>query len=252
MPSSSEEEDSPERAKKMSAGKSKLRVVDLTEDKETYGFRVPTAVQAAQLQAIANHNQSLPPKKKMKDSITEFSAVNVHAKYMVLRDHKKNEANYIVKYNNIGLIDDCNSSYGVRSSADMYSLTSKARELQQRSSKLKTSMLRTNIATLRTNYGGLIGNVPSKNEKVHNPFQGMTKAMLSSPASAMSLSVYNRPEQLARPNTANVNILSGIKGLEPIEVNEEGQPIIREEVKSRMPDFQVPQGCEMLVRTGTE
>ena len=37
----------------------------------------------------------------------EISAVNVHAKYMVLRDHKKNEANYIVKYNNVGLIDDC-------------------------------------------------------------------------------------------------------------------------------------------------
>jgi hypothetical protein len=87
-------------------------------------------VQAKQLQAIFDHNEKLPPKKKAKESVQEISAVNVHAKYMVLRDHKKNEANYIVKYNNIGLIDDCNGSNpDVRASASSFSLTNKAREL---------------------------------------------------------------------------------------------------------------------------
>lgn len=62
--------------------------------------------------------------------------MNVHAKYMVLRDHKKNEANYIVKYNNVGLIDDCNSLFPdqARNSASAFTLTAKAREIQKRSS----------------------------------------------------------------------------------------------------------------------
>lgn len=44
--SSSDEETSPDRAKKMSVGKPKLKVVDLTDDAETYGFRASTAIQA--------------------------------------------------------------------------------------------------------------------------------------------------------------------------------------------------------------
>lgn len=44
MPSSEDEETSPDRAKKMSAGKPKLQVVDLTEDGEAYGYRPSTAV----------------------------------------------------------------------------------------------------------------------------------------------------------------------------------------------------------------
>ena len=98
-------------------------------------------------------------------------------------------------------------------------------------------MLRTSISTLRTNYGGLIGATPSKKENIANPFQGLNKDNLASPGSAMSLSVYNRPEQLARPSTANVNILSSIPGLEVQELNEEGQPIFKEEVKCKMPNF---------------
>jgi hypothetical protein len=88
--------------------------------------------------------------------------VNVHAKYMVLRNHVKNEANYIVKYNNIGLVDDCNSFNPdeARNSANAFTLTSKAREIQKRSSNLRTSMLRTNISTIRTNYANLIGATP--------------------------------------------------------------------------------------------
>ena len=76
--------------------------------------------------------------------------------------------------------------------------------------------------------------------------------MLASPASAMSLSVYNRPEQLARPNTAGVNIMAGIKGLEPVQLDAEGQPTVVEPTKSKLPDFVIPEGCSMLPRTGTE
>jgi hypothetical protein len=53
----------------------------------------------------------------------------------------------------------------------------------------------------------------------------------------LSLSVYNRPAQLARPKTATVNIT--VPGLEPVELNEEGVPI--EVVKdTRIADMQLP------------
>lgn len=99
--------------------------------------------------------------------------MNVHAKFMVLRNHAKNEANYIVKYNNVGLIDDCNSFNPdqARSNANAFTLTSKAREIQKRSSNLRSSMLRTNISTMRTNYANLIGATPQKALNT-NPFQG--------------------------------------------------------------------------------
>jgi len=45
MISSSDEEVSPQRQKKMSAGKPKLKVIDLTEDKDAYGMRPSTSVQ---------------------------------------------------------------------------------------------------------------------------------------------------------------------------------------------------------------
>lgn len=60
--------------------------------------------------------------------------------------------------------------------------------------------------------------------------------------SALSLSAYNRPDMLARPRTASVNIYQGLKGLEPPKVDDEGNPIIIEEepVDERFPDFEVP------------
>ena len=71
----------------------------------------------------------------------------------------------------------------------------------------------------------------------------------------MSLSVYNRPETLTRPKTAS-NIFSGVPGLEPVEVNEEGIPIGRPEAPpSRIPDFIIPETEEwdlkMMPRTAT-
>ena len=54
----------------------------------------------------------------------------------------------------------------------------------------------------------------------------------------MTLSVYNKVSNLARPKTAGVNILKGIKGLEPIPVDEEGNPIISNEpVDTRIADM---------------
>lgn len=40
--------------------------------------------------------------------------------------------------------------------------------------------------------------------------------------------------------------------MESAELNEEGLPIIKEEVKSKLPDFKIPEGCNMLVRTAQE
>lgn len=58
----------------------------------------------------------------------------------------------------------------------------------------------------------------------------------------MSLSVYNRPEQLVRPKTASVNLYFGVPGLEPVEMTEEGIPIARPEAPPCIiPDFELPQ-----------
>lgn len=57
-------------------------------------------------------------------------------------------------------------------------------------------------------------------------------------ASAMSLSVYNRPVSLSRPKTASVNVYQGVKGLRPQEVGEDGQPIEQPaEDSARIPDM---------------
>lgn len=80
---------------------------------------------------------------------------------------------------------------------DVFSINNKTRELQQRASKQR-------IASLRKHYGHLIGTNDAKNNEAINPFQGLSKETLSQ--SAMSLSVYNKPEFLSRPKTAAVNI----------------------------------------------
>ena len=84
----------------------------------------------------------------------------------------------------------------------------------------------------------------------------------------LSLSVYNKPDMLARPRTANVNIYQGVKGLEPPKIDEEGNPIIIEEepVDERFPEFELPKistwemdptygyvnECTQMPRTNTE
>jgi hypothetical protein len=69
--------------------------------------------------------------------------------------------------------------------------------------------------------------------------------------STMSLSVYNKTTQLQRPKTAAVNILKGVKGLEPVPVDEEGNPLAQEPVDQRIAEMQVPEGLRMMCRTGT-
>lgn len=69
-------------------------------------------------------------------------------------------------------------------------------------------------------------------------------------ASALSLSVYNRAQQLARPRTANANILSGIKGLEPVAVDEDGNPVVQEEQDTRIADMK-SDGLNLMPRTDT-
>ena len=119
--SSSEEEDdvnplagdSPEVKKEFGSHakttKSQANYIDLTTDAESYGFRPSTAVLSAQLQAIDDHNQKLPPKKKKKESLPEISAPNVVCKTLQVRDFKKQTSEYIKKYRNVGIVDETTS-----------------------------------------------------------------------------------------------------------------------------------------------
>ena len=96
------------------------------------------------------------------------------------------------------------------------------------------------IAKLRKAYGHILGTESISTNDYDNPFMGMQKEQVAT--SALSLSVYNKPDMLSRPRTANVNIYQGVKGLEPPKVDEEGNPIIIEEepADERLPDFEVP------------
>ena len=96
------------------------------------------------------------------------------------------------------------------------------------------------IAKLRKAYGHILGTEATSTHEYDNPFIGLPKDQVN--ASALSLSVYNKPEMLARPRTASVNIYQGVKGLEPPKVDEEGNPIIVEEeaADERFPEFEVP------------
>lgn len=111
---------------------------DLTKDQDNYGYRLPTSTQAAQLNAIEQHNEKLPAKKKKKESIMELPAVNVYCKTGTQLEKVKKKGqkpNMIVThtYNNIGMIDegykvDPDAPIG---SAAAFSLHNQTRELQR-------------------------------------------------------------------------------------------------------------------------
>jgi hypothetical protein len=187
-------------------------VIDLTKDAD-YMFRPTTTVMTKQLDAIAEFNYNLPPKKKAKETLPDIEAPNVYAKTIVRREPKKGERTLFNKHFNVGIVDECkahNPDAPINHAAG-FSLTNQTKTLQQQRSRLR-------IASLRKNFGGLISAKDNKKEDIENPFiDGQEHA-------AMSLSVYNKPKALARPRTANVNILSGIKGLEPVE-DENGVPL---------------------------
>ena len=63
-----------------------------------------------QLEAIYEHNEKLPPKKKLKESLPEIGAVNTWRKTLVFRDHKKNASKIVERFKNIGLVDACGHS----------------------------------------------------------------------------------------------------------------------------------------------
>ena len=54
-----------------------------------------------QLNAIAEHNYNLPPRRKAKDAIEEFECPNVYAKTIVKYDKKKGRE-WVNKYYNVG------------------------------------------------------------------------------------------------------------------------------------------------------
>jgi len=124
------------------------------------------------------------------------------------------------------------------------------------------------IAKLRKAYGGILQTETQTTESFDNPFLGLTKDQLVD-NKMISLSVYNKPDMLARPRTASVNIYQGVKGLEPPKVDEEGNPVIVEEepIDERLPlEFELPKVsstempenlgyvnlCTQMPRTNTE
>ena len=78
---------------------------------------------------------------------------------------KKGVVNYLKKYHNIGFVDASNSldPDASRGGASAFSIANQARAMQVRSSKLR-------IASLRKNFGALIGAKESKEDEVNNPF----------------------------------------------------------------------------------
>ena len=122
--------------------------------------------------------------------------------------------------------------------------------MQVRSSKLR-------IASLRKNFGALIGATESKEEEVNNPFAGMPSGAQT--ASAMSLSVYNKPSSLARPKTAKLHIGAwGPTAFDPNAVVAEGEaakPAVEEapmeEEQGRFPKWDTDD-LQMLPRTAAE
>ncbi len=156
------------------------------EDTQSYGVRLSTSDLAKKLTGIYERNMKIPPRKREKESIPEFTAPNVTAKTLVERDFKKNTMSYIRRYKNIGLVDGCGGGpqggapFG---SAETFSIHKKTRELQTRQNKQR-------INHLRKHYGDLIGTKDSKEEKAHTPLTG-PQLGLQSANSAMSLSVYN-------------------------------------------------------------
>jgi hypothetical protein len=150
------------------------------------------------------------------------------------------------KYQNVGFADEATAHDldAARNGITNFSLGNKTRGVQAQASQLK-------IQNLRQHYGKLIGTESSKEADACNPFQGQSQAALNLAGSAMSLSVYNKPRILARPKTANVNILANIKGLEPAE-GEEAAASEAPAADPRIADFDIPDHMTMLARTGVE
>ena len=85
---------------------SAAKVIDLTEDHNTYNLRPTTEQEAHQLNAIEDFNNKLPPKKKAKESLPEITSTNINRKTLMTRDMKKNTIGFAYKYNCIGAVDD--------------------------------------------------------------------------------------------------------------------------------------------------
>lgn len=222
-----------------------------------------------QLQAIHDHNEKLPPRKKKKEALPELPAANVYCKLgtQLSKPKKKGEkgkVGYTFTYRNIGMVDDGHQEEPEvpKGNAKAFTIGNQTRELQVRASKMKIANIRKNFSKI-LNAGVDPETIP---KEIDNPFVGLTKDQVTK--SALSLSVYNRPDMLARPRTASVNIYQGVKGLEPPKVDDEGNPIIVEEeaVDERLPPMTCPkvstllpvaksghpEDCTMIQRTGTE
>ena len=105
-----------------------MPLYDLTKDTAAYKLRPTTAVMAKQLNAIAEHNYNLPPKKKAKETIEEFECPNVYAKTIVKYDKKKGRE-WVNKYYNVGQVDECKDDPEAINRAEGFQLHSRARTI---------------------------------------------------------------------------------------------------------------------------
>lgn len=158
----------------------------------------------------------MPPRKK-KDALPEVGVPNIYARPYLKREYKKKQplpppATVSYKHFNVGFADGSNLHNPdlPLNAAECYTITNMSRGLQIQESK-------STIAFLRKHYGGLIGATESKNAEAENVFSHELPFHKQKQfAGSLSLSVYNRANQLARPKTGDPNILKGVKGLEPV------------------------------------
>ena len=113
---------------------------------------------------------------------------------------------------------------------------------------------KSNIAFLRKHYGGLIGATQPQpdEEAAMNVFSDAQPYHIKiKNEGSLSLSVYNKAQALARPKAVEQNILKGLKGLEAVAVDEEGNPVEQAAPDTRIADMKNPEGLSMLARTAT-
>lgn len=168
-------------------------LIDISKSLEHPSSRPDVNESIETLRQIQLYNAKLPKRRRAKDSLSEISVQNVTKFLTQKRDRKKKTLSLVTTYKKVGIVDGCDRT---QFSSDPFSLANKQIEIQRSASHLR-------IRSLRKTYDSLIKLTPPKDpqkgepeepkilqesiREVDNPF---TEDNL---ASAISLSVYNRP-----------------------------------------------------------
>jgi hypothetical protein len=229
-------------------GSRPAEVIDLTvqsEDNEFLNSRLPVDKQLATLKAIQDYNNSLPKARRKKDALPEIKVHGITAQEILRREPKKKELFRATTYHAMGIaegyIDNTSSD-----DACMFSLSAKKHALQRASSQQK-------IEKIRMHYGKFIGAGPQvaaeQADNVDNPFMPHTVHK------HMSLSVYNRPKEMAvrRPKTAATqhDMLKRLPGYK-VPAAKDGQPEAAAEPEAAreplLPEINIPTEFEMITK----